>query len=95
MPFNCLFIGGPKDGEWLCTPKKQRYFEAYRLLKQQPLIENSFDQELVAYETILYRSREFTGEKRIFVVFAPDAMDDDEIMDRLVSNYKPEAKDAS
>ena len=82
-----LFIGGEADGRRLELPELR---PAFRVLVREPVTFglSSPPDEYVPIKTDEYRPMKFCGDKRFFHVYVLRGLTADDVVDKLIENYK-------
>jgi hypothetical protein len=84
-----LFIGGPKDGQ---REEYESPPESVNVAEMQELIIRSHTESIAKprFKAVRYILNKVAGHSRIFSVYTIEDMSGDEMMNRLLNNYRPE-----
>jgi hypothetical protein len=77
-----LFIGGSKDGEWI----EVNHFDTVDF----PIEEGDFTTlETSTFKKERYERQKFSGEKAVFYIYVYTEISIDDMINKLLKNYKP------
>lgn len=87
-----LFVGGSKDGEWVDIGNfnhlQDRYIRIPVTKKFPIVISDPIDFNRMSIETETYRAEKFRGLNREFIIYVLEIIDSDELIEKLIFNYK-------
>ena len=84
-----LFVGGIRDGDWFAVPG-DRPFWTMREAHQHPSV--NFDPNAPVVNSVIrqenYQRMHFRGDKETFTVYAGEGVTPDDVLRKLLENYK-------